>query len=234
MNFIHPTAILTGDVSFGTGNTVGPYAVITGPVTVGDDNWIGAGVVIGAPPEVRSFVHPPGFVDRSGGTGISIGDRNVLREYAQIHQGWKSTTRLGSGIFLMNQVYVAHDCHIGDDVTLAGSVLLAGHTQIGARANLGLGASVHQGTMIGAGSMVGMGAVVTREVPPFGKAFGNPARLRGINSIGMERSGISAGAIEAVRDAYSTGSPTAADFERLASMPELNEFVGPWAKRDRG
>ncbi len=58
MNSIHPSAVIEGDVRFGTGNVIGPNVVVYRPVTIGDDNWIGAGVVIGAPPEVRSFAHP--------------------------------------------------------------------------------------------------------------------------------------------------------------------------------
>ena len=189
MNSIHPSAILEGDITIGTGNTIGAHAVIYGPVTIGDDNWIGAGVVIGAPPEVRSFSHP-----RHGASdeihGVVIGDRNVIREYAQIHQGWKATTTVGDDTFIMNQVYVAHDCRLGDGVTLASSVLLAGHVQIGAGANLGLGASVHQGRYVGDAAMVGMAAVVTRDSPPYAKAYGSPARVVGANVIGMRRSSI--------------------------------------------
>jgi UDP-N-acetylglucosamine acyltransferase len=231
MNSIHPTAIITGDVTMGTGNTIGPHVVISGPATIGSDNWIGTGVVIGAPPEIRSFVHPTETAGTSPGEGVVIGDRNVIREYVQVHQGWRSATLIGSRTFIMNQSYIAHDCRIGDDATLASSVLLAGHTTIAESANIGLGASVHQRTFVGSGAMVGMGAVVTRDVPPFGKAFGNPARLHGVNEVGMERSGISGDAIEAVRVAYSAGPPAREDLDRLASLPELERAIGRWISR---
>ena len=189
-NSIHPTAQIAGDVQLGSGNTVGPFVVLTGPLVIGDGNWFGAGVVIGAPPEVRSWEHPRDADQPSSGNGIRIGDRNVLREYAQVHQGWHATTTICDDAFIMNQVYVAHDCMIGDGVTLASSVLLAGHVQLGAGANLGLGTAVHQRRYVGRGAMVGMGSVVTRDVPPYAKAYGNPARVRGANTVGMERAGI--------------------------------------------
>ncbi len=207
MNDIHPTAVISGDVEIGEGNHIGAFAVVTGPVSIGDGNWIGAGVVIGAPPEIRSFVHPRrgGAADVSG--GVAIGSRNVIREYAQIHQGHKGTTTIGDDGFIMNQVYVAHDGRIGDRVTLASSVLLAGHVTVGDGANLGMGATVHQFTAVGAGAMVGMGSVVTRDVPPFALAYGSPARIRGANRVGLQRAGVAESAVEACDSSYTSGEP---------------------------
>lgn len=236
MNTIHPTAVISADAELGTGNTIGPFAVIEGPVTIGDDNWIGAGVVIGAPPEVRSFPHPRASADPRGG-GVVIGSRNTIREYAQIHQGWKAQTRIGDQAFIMNQSYVAHDSVLEDGVTLASSVLLAGHVHIGAGANLGLGTSVHQFRSVGQGSMVGMGSVVTRDLPPYAKAFGSPAAVRGANVIGMERSGVDGRLIDALRRLYGQGDDGALfDKEGLSGVvdPTLLEAVELWLRGRRG
>lgn len=200
-NSIHPTAIITGEVVLGVGNTIGPFAVITGPVTIGDHNWVGTGVVIGAPPEVRGFDHSI-QAGEPAGNGVVIGSRNVLREYCQVHQGWQRQTLVGDDLFIMNQAYVAHDCTLGNGVTLASSVLLAGHVVIEEGANLGLGAAVHQHRRVGSGSIVGMGSIVTRDIPPFAKAFGNPAEVRGANRVGMERWGIPVSSIDAVERTY--------------------------------
>ncbi|MEV4735674.1 MULTISPECIES: UDP-N-acetylglucosamine acyltransferase [unclassified Microbacterium] len=227
MNTIHPTAVISDDVVLGDGNTVGPFAVIAGPVTIGDGNWIGAGAMIGAPPEVRGFPHP-NAPSESQGNGVVIGNRNTIREYAQIHQGWKDRTRIGDDAFIMNQCYVAHDCVLEDGVTLASSVLLAGHVVVGARANLGLGASVHQFTRIGAGVMVGMGSVVVREIPPFAKAFGTPAAVRGANTVGMQRSGVDDALIAVLSELY--GGPEAdprALLERIAD-DAVRDAVAGW------
>lgn len=217
MNDIHPTAQIGPDVTLGHGNSIGAFVVISGRVVIGDDNWIGAGVILGAPPEVRSFEHPRG-VAASFGAGLSVGSRNVFREYAQIHAGWKATTTIGSDTFIMNQVYVGHDGALADGATLASSVLLGGHVTIGAGANLGLGAQVHQFRTVGPGAMVGMGATVTRDVPAFAMSFGSPARTRGANRVGLERRGVPQPTIDAVDAAYRDGNPVDTDgFE----MPEV-------------
>lgn len=236
MNDIHPLASVSGDVRLGERNTIGAFAVITGPVTIGDDNWIGAGVVIGAPPEVRSFTHPRSPSDAAGG-GVIIGNRNVVREYAQIHHGWKAQTRVGDDAFVMNQCYIAHDCEVGDRVTLASSVLLAGHVQVRDDANLGLSTSVHQFREIGRGTMVGMGSVVTKDAPPYSKVYGNPAEVRGANVVGMQRSGVPAeviGILTRLFDPTHAADPHLAD--RLRDHIEddaVRTAIERWAERER-
>ncbi|WP_164990419.1 acyl-ACP--UDP-N- acetylglucosamine O-acyltransferase [Agromyces albus] len=225
MNAIHPTAQLTGDVRLGSGNTIGAFAVITGPVEIGDDNWFGSGVVIGAPPEVRGFAHPTDLAGSVDAAGVRIGDRNVVREHAQIHQGSQRQTHISDDAFIMNQAYVAHDCRLDDGVTLASSVLLAGHVYIGSKANLGLGTTVHQFRSIGRGAMVGMSSVVTRDVPPFAKVFGNPATVQGANLIGMERSGVAAELVDVLRAIYEGGDVS----PEVVADPELRAAVVQWA-----
>jgi UDP-N-acetylglucosamine acyltransferase len=201
MNQVHPTAIVGPHVSLGTGNIIGAYAVIGGSVTLGDDNWIGAGTKIGCPPEVRSHPHEADWIGSATGPGVHLGSGNVLRENVQIHGGWKTPTRLGDGLFVMNQAYVAHDCLLGNDVTLASGVALGGHVSIGQGANLGLGTTVHQRRVVGPLAMVGMSSVITRDIPPFVKAYGNPCRTAGLNIVGLQRAGVSPNTIASLMEA---------------------------------
>ncbi|TQN41500.1 UDP-N-acetylglucosamine acyltransferase [Blastococcus colisei] len=189
-NRIHPTAVVGPGVDLGTGNVIGPYAVLLGPCRIGDDNWIGAHVVLGAPPEIRGFDHGAAWDGDLVGAGVSVGDRTTLREYTTVHSGSAHPTRIGSDCFVMNKVYVGHDGSVGDGVTMASNVTMGGHVTVGERANLGLGAIVHQRRVIGPGVMLGMGTVVTHDVPPFAKAFGNPVRVQGVNAVGMSRQGL--------------------------------------------
>jgi UDP-N-acetylglucosamine acyltransferase len=160
-------------------------------------------VVIGTPPEVATVKHTASWADEPpAGNGVTIGARTVLRELSTVHSGYRERTRIGADCFLMNKVYVAHDGCVDDRVTMASSVTLGGHVRVGHGANLGMGAIVHQFRMVGPGAMVGMGAVVTRDVPPFAVAHGNPARLRGVNRVGMRRAELTDQVIDLVGAAY--------------------------------
>jgi UDP-N-acetylglucosamine acyltransferase len=190
-NVIHPTAVVGDGVILGSGNRIDAHVVITGHVVIGDSNWFCAGTIIGAAPEIRA-IRPDsaGHFDGSF-AGVVIGSNNVFREASQVHQGHKRATTIGDDVYVMNQVYIAHDCLLDSGATLASSVLLAGNVHIHRSANIGLGTTVHQGIEIGPLSMVGMGSVVTRPVPAFSKAYGVPSRAVGINTVGLSRAGFS-------------------------------------------
>ena len=203
MNSVHPSAVIGDDVELGDDNVIGAYAVILGPARIGDGNWIGAHAMIGSPAEIRGIDH--GGSAGGVGTGLVIGSRNVIREHVTIHQGHYATTRIGDDCYLMNRIYLGHDGFVGDRVTMASAVTCGGHVHIGADANLGMGAIVHQRRVVGPSVMLGMGAVVTRDVPPFAKAFGNPARVRGANRVGMQRQGVDDATIATLDATYVAG-----------------------------
>ena len=205
MNRIHETAIVGHGVVFGDGNVVGPFSVILGPCRIGDGNWIGPNVVIGTPGETRGGSHPAAWDGDEGVGPIEIGDRNVIREFATVQQGWVDATRIGDDCYIMTKAHIPHDGQLGDSVTVSCSVMIGGHTVIGSGANVGLGAVVHQKRVIGAGAMVGMGSVVTRDVPPFAMAYGSPAATRGANKIGLARAGFDEATVNAVDELLRQG-----------------------------
>ncbi|MCL5271335.1 MAG: acyl-ACP--UDP-N-acetylglucosamine O-acyltransferase [bacterium] len=199
---IHPTAIVDPKAELGEGVEVGPNAIIEAGVTVGartkigpmvhiqgttilgEDNVVMTGATLGFPPQFLGFSGAP--------TRCIIGGRNVIREYASIHRGLtdESATTIGDENFIMGFSHVAHDCRLGSRIVLANGALLAGHVTVGDRVFISGNVCVHQFCRIGRLAMLAGLARVTRDVPPFMMAEGHPAKLRGLNTVGLRRAEI--------------------------------------------
>ena len=135
---------------------------------------------------------------------MEIGDRTVIREYATINRGTAASgaTIVGRDCFLMAYVHVAHDCRLGDGVTIANATQLAGHVTVEDGASLSGLIAVHQFVTIGTHAFVGGASRVPQDIPPYVKAVGNPVKLYGLNTIGLQRAGYSPEAISALKRAY--------------------------------
>lgn len=230
---ISPLAYIGDGVELGADVVIGPGAVILGPAVIEDGAWIGPGAQIGAPPEMSNLHQNAAWAGELEHSGVRIGAGAVIRENAVIHQGSYRETTVGAGCWILARAYVAHDVLIGEGTTVSAGVSIGGHCVIGPRVNIGMNASIHQRRIIGAGAMVGMGTPVARDVPPYAKAFGSPARLRGLNTIGMQRFGIDDAEVSLLQDRYASGdllldaplalaaaSPLAADLEWWRSQED--------------
>lgn len=87
-----------------------------------------------------------------------------------------ANVRLGRSVIVNTSASVDHDCVIGDGVHVAPGARLAGEIVVEECAFIGTGALVLPRTRIGIGAIIGAGAVVTKDVPPYSKVAGNPAR----------------------------------------------------------
>lgn len=187
---IHPTAYVGPGVELGVDVALGPYVTLFGPLRLGDRVWVGAGASIGAPPEIASLRQNTAWTGDLEHRGVEVGADSVLRERVVIHQGSARSTLVGARCWLLNGAYLAHDVQVGDDVTVSAGVSVGGHCTIGDRVTIGMNAVVHQRRVIGAGAMVGMGTALTGDVPPWGKVYGVPPRLHGVNVVGLSRAGV--------------------------------------------
>ena len=202
---ISPAAFVGPGVELGERVSIGPGAVVLGPCTIGDDVFIGAGAQIGGPPEMTDQPLNAAWSGDLAHAGVRLEAGAVIREGAVIHQGSYRATTVGAGAWVLNRAYLAHDVLLGAGSTVSAGASIGGHCVIGARVNIGMNASIHQRVFVGAGCMVGMGTPLARDLPPYVKAFGSPARIRGLNSIGMQRHGIGEAQIEALQQAYAQG-----------------------------
>jgi UDP-N-acetylglucosamine acyltransferase len=215
LTLIHPTAVIDSSADIGKAVTVGPYSVIGPEVKIGDNTTIGSHVVIKGPTSIGKANRIYQFCSigedpqdkkyASEVTRLEIGDRNTVREFATMHRGTKQDnglTKIGSDNLFMAYTHVAHDCVIGNHVIMANGASLAGHVQLHSHAILGGFTLVHQFTKIGEYSFAAMGSAITQDIPPFVMVGGKPTKPHGINSVGMERNGISPEDIRLIRKAY--------------------------------
>jgi len=171
------------------------HAVLTGQTEIGRDNVIHYGAVIGHAPQDLSY--------RGAPTGVRIGDRNVIREHAEVHRATKleRPTRLGDDNFLFARAHVAHDCEVGNGVIVASGAMLAGHITVGDRANVSGNCVVHQFVRIGRLALLRGGSRTSRDVPPFA-IMDWTHTVRALNRIGLRRAGFSADRIRALQRAF--------------------------------
>ena len=116
--------------------------------------------------------------------------------------GGGGVTRIGNDNLLLPYVHVAHDCQIGNNIVLANNVGITGHVEVADWVILGGYVGVNQFLKIGAHAMVGGMAHITNDIPAYMILSGNPAKIRGVNVIGLERRGFDKATIAAIREAF--------------------------------
>jgi len=184
-NYIHPTSIIGPNVVLGNNNYIGPFCYIIGDTIIGNNNRFEAYCSIGTPPEHRDYF-------TSDNQKLTIGNNNTFREYCSINTGTSNSTKLGNNITMLRNSHVGHDCYLEDKVNLSCNVVLGGHCYLMEGCNFGLNSSCHQFSIIGAYSMIGMGCVIWKKnkIEPGKTYIGNPAKIIGENSMGLERNNI--------------------------------------------
>ena len=61
---------------------------------------------------------------------------------------------------------------------------------------------MHQFARVGRHAFIGGCSRVAQDVPPFVKAVGNPIRLYGLNSVGLQRNGMTEAVVKELKRAY--------------------------------
>ena len=170
-----------GSVTIGEGCEIADTAILTGPLAIGDRVYIGAYAVIGAPAQHRGS-YPCSLESKHRAEGVTIGDGACVREFVQVHQGILRPTIVGGDSLLMAGAHIAHDSQLGRGVTMGSFSILGGFTIIDDEATFGQGVVTHPWIIIGERAMVGLNSSVVKDVDPFAKVAGSPARLLGSNT----------------------------------------------------
>ena len=191
-------AVVGPNVRIGRGCKIGASAVIDGHTTIGDGTEVFPFASIGMAPQDLKYKGEP--------TRLEIGARNIFREFVTIHRGTAGgggVTTIGDRNLFMNYVHVAHDCHVGNETIFGPHATLGGHVSVADFVNISAGSAVHQFCRVGAYAFIGGYSVVTKDALPYARTVGGrPARVYGLNIIGLQRRGFSAETLTKLRKAY--------------------------------
>ncbi len=214
MSRIHPSAVVDSRAELGADIVIGPFCVVAGDVVLGDRCRLLSHVSIQGPTragpdnEFHPFCSIGGATQdlkyRGEPTYLTIGAANRFREFVTINRGTApgEHTVVGSHNNLLAYAHVAHNCVVGDHCVFSNNGTLAGHVIMEDHAIIGGLSAVHQFCRIGRFAMIGGCTKIVQDVPPFMVADGNPATVRAVNTVGLQRHGASEDTLRHLRAAH--------------------------------
>ena len=251
---IHPTAIVDPQAEIGPGTIVGPYCIVGTGVVLGADCWLQHHVTLAGP--MTAGARNKFYAYCSIGqqtqdlkyegepTYLEIGDENTFREFVTVNRSTtaEGKTRIGHQGNFLAYSHIGHDCVVGDAVVFSNNGTLAGHVFVGDHAIMGGLTAVHQFCRLGRFAITGGCSKIVQDVPPFMIADGNPAKVRGINIIGLERNGFTAESIRTIKEAFrliyrskfNTRQAVEAIQQELAASDEITQIVEFIQASERG
>ncbi|MFZ9682799.1 MAG: acyl-ACP--UDP-N-acetylglucosamine O-acyltransferase [Cephaloticoccus sp.] len=252
---IHPTAIVESGAELGDDVSIGPFAFVGAGVRLGAGSRlhhhasVEGNTVLGAGCELFPYcsigAKTQDLKFKGGSPGLRVGDRNVFREYVSVHAATNDGdfTVIGSDNTVLAYSHIAHDCVFGDHIVLSNSVNIAGHVHVENHAIIGGVAGVHQFCRIGAYAMISAYAKVVQDVAPWVIADGQPAIIRAINKVGLERNGFAGERLERVKQVhrilFRSGLNRTQANEKLhahadAATPEFQQVIAFIGASERG
>lgn len=220
---VGPFSIIGAGVTIGEGTEIGPHVVIESGASIGKKCRIFQGAFIGGEPQIVGFEDVP--------STVSIGDHTIIREYVTVHRSGEENgvTVVGQNCLLMAYSHVAHDCQVGDHVVIVNYTGLSGHIVVEDHAFISGMVGLHQHVRIGTHSMVGGMSGVSQDVLPYATVSGYPARLVGLNAIGLRRRNFKPQVRSAIKQAFKwIQSPelnTSQAFKKIESEIEMYDEI---------
>lgn len=151
---VHPTAVVEDGAVVGAGTQVWHFSHVMNGARLGRGCRVGQNVFVGR--------------------GVWIGDRVKIQNNVSVY----------AGVTLEDDVFCGPSAvftNVKDPRSAFPKDPASGfvQTRVCRGATIGANATILCGVTVGPQAFIGAGAVVTRDVPPFGLVYGNPARLRG-------------------------------------------------------
>ena len=193
---VGPFCHIGPQVEIGSGTRLIGHVSIAGPTRIGQDNIFYPYCSIGQRSQDLKYTAEPTFLE--------IGNNNSFREFCTVNRGTLPGTKtvVGNHGNFLAYSHIAHDCTVGDHVIFSNNGTIAGHVTVEDHVIIGGLSGVHQFCRLGQHSIVGGCTKIVQDVPPYMIADGNPAEVRGINQVGLERRGFVAEDTRTLREAY--------------------------------
>ena len=233
---IHPTAVIDPEAEIGSNVAIGPYCVIGPQVSIGADCWLQNHVTICGPVKIGTGNRFHAFCSigqqsqdlkyTGEPTFLEIGQENCFREFVTVNRATAvdAATRVGDRGNFLAYSHIAHDCVVENDVVFSNNGTLAGHVLVQNHAVIGGLTAIHQFCRIGCHAITGGCSKIVQDVPPFMIADGNPAEIRGVNVVGLERRGFDPEVVRALKEAYRILYRS--NLNTQQALEELNKSVG--------
>jgi UDP-N-acetylglucosamine acyltransferase len=252
---VHPTAIIDPKAEIGVDVVIGPYCVIGPAVVLGEGCWLQNHVTLSGPSKIgaRNRFYAYCSIGQQSQdlkylgepTCLEIGNENVFREFVTVSRATAigNVTRIGNQGNFLAYSHIAHDCEVGDRVIFSNNATLGGHVVVEEYAVLGGLTAVHQFCRIGKHAITGGCTKIVQDVPPFMIVDGNPAEVRGVNLVGLERRGFSPDIIRALKEAYRMFYRAKLNTKQaleelgrngLVEIPEVNDLMHFIERSQRG
>lgn len=124
-----------------------------------------------------AMIRPSGYYGREIGEGLEVGDRSNIGPYCYL--GASGGITIGSEVMMGPRVSFFSENHNFDrtDCSMRQQGVTRRPIVVEDDCWLASGSTILAGVTIGRGSVIGAGSVVTRDVPPYSVAAGNPARV---------------------------------------------------------
>ena len=236
---IGPFCIVGEDVEIKKGSKLLSHVVLKGPTSIGEENIFYQFSTIGEDTPDKKF--------KGEKTKLEIGNTNIFREGVTVHRGTvqdNSITSIGSDNLLMAYSHIAHDCVVGDGNVFANNAGIAGHVSVGNNITIGALTTIHQFCNIGDYSFIGMNTSINMDIPAYVKVAADPARVIGLNSVGMTRNNITSDSISLIKKAYKLvyrkglkiedAIKKSKELNKEANDPFLNVFIQSLEVSERG
>lgn len=210
---IHPTAVINPKAEIGEDCEIGPYCVIGEHVALGPGCRLISHVVVDGHTRLgrENSIYPFASIGlrtqdlkwKGGLTRTEIGDQNTIREYVSIHSatGDGEATVIGSMNTILAGSHIGHNVMMGNKC-IVSMAALAGHVTMEDCALVGGMSAVHQFCRVGTMAITGGVSKIVQDVPPYMLVDGNPAVVRALNKVGLERNGVSEEAQTALKQAH--------------------------------